>query len=163
MELGQLLRFGHALAGVTFMAEIVGNWIVIGFARRAESLEMMRLLLRTAAPFGLLVTGGGITLSVLGVAAAVALGHPLFGPLQGGRIDWMFVSNLLMLPIFGFLISIYPRVGRLISVALRDAEVRGGLTPELAVAWADTRLRVARTYEFVATVVVLGLMIARPF
>ena len=163
MELAQLLRLGHALAGVAFMAGIVGNWIVIGFARQAESLDAMRLLLRAAAPFGNLMTGGGITLTVLGVGAALAFGRPMLGPLQGGSVDWMFASNLLMLPIFGFLVGVYPRVGRRISNALREAQLSGGLTPGLKVAWADPRLRFARTYELVAVSIVLGLMIAKPF
>lgn len=163
MELGALLRLAHALAGVAFMAGIVGNWIVIGFARKAESLEGMRLLLRASAPFARLLTGGGITLAVLGVGTALALGRPLLGPLQGGRVDWMFVSVLLMLPLLVFVVGVYPRVGRRISTALRDAEVQGGLTPELAAAWADPRLRFARTYELVAVSLVLALMIAKPF
>jgi hypothetical protein len=41
--------------------------------------------------------------------------------------------------------------------------VQGGLTPELAAAWADPWLRLARTYELVAVSIVLALMIAKPF
>jgi hypothetical protein len=153
----------HAVAGVAFMAGIIGNWIVIGFAKRAESLDAMRVLLRAAAPFGMLLTGGGISLSLLGVATAAALGRPLFGPLQGAGADWLFVSDVLMLPLLLVVAFVYPRVGRRIRGALDHAEVGGSLTPELASAWADPRLRLGRAYEFVAVSIVLGLMIAKPF
>lgn len=163
MELPQLLRLGHALAGVAFAAGIVGNWVIIGFARRAPSLETMRLYLQAATPFGNLLTGGGVALTVLGVATAVALDHPLFGPLQGGRVDWLFVANLLMLPLVPAVAVVYPRVGRRIRTALKAAEEQGVLTADLAAAWADPRLRWARTYEAMAIAIVLGLMIAKPF
>ena len=123
----------------------------------------MRVLLRAAAPFGMLLTGGGISLTVLGLGAALTLGRPLFGPLQGNSPDWLFASNILMLPILGFLVAVYPRAGRRIQGALEEADARDTLTPELATAWADPWLRFARTYEFVAVTVVLGLMIEKPF
>lgn len=39
MNFAEILLVGHALAGVAFMAGMIGRWIVIGFARRAENLE----------------------------------------------------------------------------------------------------------------------------
>ena len=163
MDLPQLLRLGHALAGVAFAAGIVGNWVIIGFARRAPSLEAMRLYLQAATPFGNLLTGGGISLTILGVATALVLDRPLFGPFQGGHVDWLFVANLLMLPLVIAVAFVYPRVGRRIRSALQAAEAEGRLTAELAAAWADPRLRAARTYEAVAVGIVLALMIAKPF
>lgn len=163
MDLPAILRLAHALAGVAFAAGLIGFWIVTGLARRADSLATMRLLLRVSAPFGHLVTGGGISLTVLGLATAFATGRPLLGPLQGASVDWMFVSVLLMLPIFTFLALVYPRFARRLSEALRAADGAGQVTPELTVAWADPTYQWARRYEFVAVGVVLALMIAKPF
>ena len=163
MDLAGVLRLGHAFAGVAFVAGLVGYWFVLGMASRADSLPSMRLLLRAARPFGALVTGGGIGLSILGIAAAVALGRPLLGPIQGGRVDWMFVSVLLMLPIFAFLVAIYPRFARSLRAALAPADEAGTITPEIATAWADPVYRFARRYELTAVLIVLGLMIAKPF
>ena len=163
MNLAEILRVGHALAGVAFMAGMIGRWIVIGFARRADNLDAMLLLRQTARPFGILLSGGGITLTILGIATSVALGRPMFGPLQGGRVDWLFVSVVLMLPLFLNLFFVYPKKGAAIEAALSAAATRGELTPELAAAWADPVLRYARTYEFVAVTAVLVLMIAKPF
>jgi hypothetical protein len=163
MDLSGLLRLGHALAGVAFVAGLVGVWVVSGFARRADSPRAMRQLLGVARPFGQLTTAGGIMLAILGLATAFLLGRPILGPLQGGSADWMFFSTLLMLPIFAFLAVVYPRFGRRLSVALAAAEGEDQVTPELTAAWADPAYRLARRYEMVAVVAVLGLMISKPF
>ena len=163
MDLTGLLRLGHALAGVAFVAGLVGMWVVTGFARRAESPAAMRQLLRLAGPFGRLTTGGGITLTVLGLGTAFVIGRPLFGPLQGAPVDWMFAATLLMLPLLAFLVVVYPRFGRRLIGALQAAEVEGHLTPELSAAWDDPVYRFARRYELAAVIAVLALMIAKPF
>ncbi len=163
MELGGLLRLGHALAGVAFLSGLIGLWILTAAAARADSLTTMRLLLRVAAPFDRMVTGGGITLTVLGLATAFAIGRPLFGPLQGGPVDWMFVSILLMLPIFGFLALVYPGFAKRLRVALAAAEVSGDVTPDLRAVWAEPTYRFARRYELAAVVAVIALMISKPF
>jgi hypothetical protein len=163
VDLAGLLRLGHALAGVAFVVGLSGIWIVSDFARRADTPASMRQLLRVAGPFGLLATGGGITVAVVGVATAVAIGRPLLGPLQGGSVDWLFVSVLLVLPIFGSLALVYPRFGRRLREALTAAEAEGRITADLTAAWADPAYRFARRYELAAVIVVLALMISKPF
>ena len=163
MDLGAFLRLGHALAGVAFVAGLVGYWFVLGMAARAESVESMRLLIRTAHPFGILVTGGGITLSILGIATSVVLGRPIFGPLQGGRVDWMFVATLLMVPLVVAIAVVYPRFGARLRAALVAAGENGPVTPELSAVWSDPIYRLARRYELAAVLAVLALMIAKPF
>jgi hypothetical protein len=163
VDLGALLRLLHALAGVAFVAGLIGFWIVTGLASRADTLASMQLLIRASRPFGRLVTASGISLTVLGLATAVAIGQPLFGPLQAARFNWMFASTLLMLPIFGFLVLVYPRFGQRLRLALQTAEGEGRISAELTTAWADPVYRFARRYELVAVIVVLALMIAKPF
>lgn len=163
MALWALLRLGHALAGVGFVTGLVGIWIVGGLIRREDSLDRMQTLTRAAEPFGRLATGSGIAMAILGVATAIALGRPMLGPLQGGTPDWLFVSVLLILPLFAFIAFVYPAKGRVIVAALADATARGTVTEELRAARNDRLLRWARTYELVAIVVVLALMIAKPF
>lgn len=163
MELWAFLRLAHGLAGVAFVTGLVGIWIVGGLIRREDSLDRMQTLTRAVEPFGRMTTGGGTLMAILGVATAVALGRPVFGPLQGGMSDWLFVSVLLILPLFAFIALVYPIKGRAIAAALADATERGIVTPELRAARNDRVLRWARAYELVAVVIVLGLMIAKPF
>ncbi len=104
MDLGAPFRLAHALARLSFVAGLVGLRIVTGIARRADTLATLRLLLRVTAPFGRLVSASGIGMAVLGLGTAIATARPLLGPLQGDGWIWMFVSLLLMLPIFAFLV-----------------------------------------------------------
>ena len=123
----------------------------------------MRLLIGVSTPFGNLLSGAGISVTVLGVGTALAQGRLLFGPLQGGTLDWLTASVLLMLPLVVVLVGVYPPKSRAIRAAIADATAKGGLTPDVAAAWADPVLRAARTYELVAVTTVLVLMIAKPF
>jgi hypothetical protein len=75
----------------------------------------------------------------------------------------MFVSVLLLLPIFGSLAVVYPRFGRRLRGALTAAEAEGRITADLTAAWADPVYRLARRYELAAVIVVLALMISKPF
>ncbi len=165
MDLAGILKLAHALSGVAFIAGLIGFWVVLGVASRTDSLATMRLMLRVARPFDRLVTGGGTSLAILGIATAIALGRPIFGPLQGGRWDWLAVSTLLMLPLFAFIAVVYPRFSRTLRAALQDAEDQPVPTVTLAVqrAWADPVYRAARSYELIAVLIVFGLMVAKPF
>ena len=163
MDVGMLLRLGHAMAGIAFVAGLVGSWVVLGMAARATTLSEMRLLLRTARPLESLVTGGGIALSILGIATAVVIGRPFLGPLQGGRVDWMFVATLLMLPLVVFIAVVYPRFAARLRSELSAAGTEGPVPPALAAAWSDRGYRFARRYELAAVLVVAALMIAKPF
>jgi hypothetical protein len=145
------------------VAGLVGFWIVTGLASRADTLVTMQLLIRVSRPFGRLITASGISLTVLGLATAFAIGQPVFGPLQGAPVSWMFVSTLLMLPIFLFLVLVYPRFAGRMGEAVKAAEVAGRITTELTAAWADPIYRFARRYELVAVIVVLALMFSKPF
>jgi hypothetical protein len=60
VDLGGLLRLAHALAGVGFVAGLVGFWIATELACRADTLLTMRLLVGVSRPFGRLITASGI-------------------------------------------------------------------------------------------------------
>jgi hypothetical protein len=49
------------------------------------------------------------------------------------------------------------------AAALADATERGIVTPELRAAFADRLVAAARTYEVVVIVVVVALMVLKPF
>jgi hypothetical protein len=163
MDLGGVLRLAHALAGIAFASGIVGMWIVHGAAERADSIASMRLLIRSARPFGRLAEVGGIGVAILGIATAFVLGRPIFGPLTGGRLDWMFVSNVILLPLIAFLAVVYPRFATRLRAALDAAGETGAVPAGVTAAWADPAYRFARRYELVSVVIVLALMIGKPF
>jgi hypothetical protein len=164
MELvGGLIRISHAVLGVLFVGGLVGRWIVLGLAERAESLAAMRTLTRAAAPFERIVITGGSIAIVLGVATAIAQGRPFLGPLQGGSVDWLFVSVVLLLTAAPLPWLVFLPRGRTFEEALAEAASRNEVTAPLRAAWRDPVVRAAHLYELAVVSVVLVLMIAKPF
>jgi hypothetical protein len=153
----------HAIAGIVFFGGLFGRGIVLAMAERAETLPVMLTLTKAARPFERIVIVIGTVGLFLGIVAAIVQGRLLLGPLQGGPVDWLFVSVVLIattlpLPPLVFL----PR-GRDFDAALRESIAIGDVTPALRVAWGDPVVRAAHAYELIIVTVVLVLMLAKPF
>lgn len=158
-----LLVIGHAVLGILFFCGLVGRGIVLVLAERAETIGSMRTLAKAAAPFEWLVIRVGAVALILGVAVAIAQGRPFLGPLQGGRVDWLFLSILLLLTVAPLPPLVFLPRGRVFEAALEDATARGEVTPEVRAAWRDPFTRAAHVWELVVVTTVLVLMIAKPF
>jgi hypothetical protein len=157
------LALAHALVGIGFVAGLIGRWMVLAAAERAEGLAAIRTLTAVAAPFERLVRVSSLLLLVLGLATALVQGRPILGPLQGGTTDWLFVSLVLYVSIVPLVPIVFLPKGRVFEAALRDAEARGEVTRNLRQAVADPIVRAAHIYELGAATVILGLMFAKPF
>jgi hypothetical protein len=153
----------HALVGVAFVAGLIGRWIVLVAAERATTLPEIRVLSALAVPFERLVQVGSLLVFVLGIATALIEKRLLLGPLQGGSVDWLFVALLLYVSILPLLPLVFIPRGRVLDMALQDAEIRGEVTPALRRAFRDPVVRAAHLYELGAVTIILGLMFAKPF
>ena len=159
----ELLVVAHALLGAVFMGGLIGRWIVLGLAERADTLARMQTLTTAARPFERIVIYGSVAVLVLGVVAAIAQGRPFLGPLQGASVDWLFVSLVLYLSVLPLVRLVFLPRGRVFDAAMEDAVARGEVTGELAAAWRDPMVRAAHVYELAAVSVVFVLMVAKPF
>lgn len=158
-----LIVVGHAVLGILFFCGLVGRGIVLALAERADSIGAMRTLARAAAPFEWLVIRVGSVALLLGLATAIAQGRPFLGPFQGGHVDWLFSSILLLLTVAPLPPLVFLPRGRVFEAALAEATERGEVTPELRTAWRDPVTRAAHVYELAVVTVVLVLMLAKPF
>jgi hypothetical protein len=143
--LAGLLVAVHALTGAIFLGALIGRWIVLGLAARADTVVGMQTLTRAARPFERIVI------------------WPFLGPLQGARVDWLFVSLLLFLSVLPLVRLVFLPRGRVFDTAMEDAVARGELTGELARAWRDPVVRAAHVYELAVVTVVFLLMVTKPF
>ena len=159
----EILRLSHAILGVLFFGGLVGRWIVLGLAQRADSLAAMRTLTRAAAPFERIVIVGGNVMLLLGILTALAQGRPMLGPIQGAPVDWLFVSIVLLLTTIPLVPLVFLPKGRIFGRLMDDAIALDAVTPELAAAWSDPTVRVAHVYELGVVSIVLALMITKPF
>ena len=159
----ELLVVAHALLGAVFLGGLIGRWIVLGLAERADTLARMQTLTMAARPFERIVIYGSVAVLVLGVVAAIAQGRPFLGPLQGASVDWLFVSLVLYLSVLPLVRLVFLPRGRVFDAAMEDAVARGEVTGELATAWRDPMVRAAHVYELAVVSVVFVLMVAKPF
>jgi predicted integral membrane protein DUF2269 len=154
----------HALSGVLLIASLIGRWIVLGFAERASTVSEMRTAVRVASPFERLVQNVSTAVLVFGIAAAIAVGRPFLGPLQGGHVDWLFVAFLLYISIIPLIPLVFLPKGRVFEAALAAAGAAGDeVTPDLRAAWRDPVTRAAHVYELSVITIILVLMLAKPF
>ena len=163
MTLPNLVVLAHALVAIVFVAGLIGRWVTLAAAARATDLAAVRALTGASTPFERMVTIGSLVLLVLGIAAAIAVGRPFLGPLQGATVDWLFVSLVLYLSIVPLVPLVFVPKGTIFAAALEAAEARGVYTPELRAAFHDPLTRAAHVYELAAVTVVLVLMLTKPF
>jgi len=158
-----LLKLIHALVGVLFMAGLIGRWITLSYASRITDLRFFRLVLAVSARFERIVIGTSLFVLMLGLLTAVAQGRPFLGPIQGAPIDWLFVSLLIYLSVSFLAPMVFLPRRREFDDALQEAERLDEMTDRLRLAFRDPVVFYARAYELGAMVVVLVLMIAKPF
>jgi uncharacterized membrane protein len=166
MNLGLILKLLHVLAAFALVGGEIGRAFALQRARQASEVktvgEMLQLFTLFTSKF---VSIGGMLTFVLGlITAGVQGGHVLIlGSLAGGTINWVLVSLILYIAIMlivGF-ISI-PR-GKVIGQALGAAMQQGKITPELTAALNDSTLNNAFIVQDVLIVVIIILMVLKPF
>lgn len=163
LEPGNVLKVVHALAGVWLTAALIGRWVTLGQAARADDVAGLHGVLRVSARFERGVILSSMAVLLLGIGTAIAQGRPFLGPLQGAPVDWLFVSLLVYLSIAPLVPLIFLPRARVFAAALDEASARGAVTDRLRAALRDRVVFVAHVYELAAVLVVFVLMITKPF
>jgi hypothetical protein len=164
MTLTELLLFLHIMSAIVFVGGLVARWVVRLQLHSARDIRSFVAASESAARVeNLMVIPGNLAVLVLGVVLAVRLDAPIFGAIQGASENWLLVSNLLLaLGLIAVPLYFLPR-GRRFAVALEDAVRVGEVTPALHAEANATDMRVAHLLELAGVIVIVGLMVARPF
>ena len=160
------LRLIHALTGILLVAGLLGRWVALSqaeHAARVDELTIVQGLLRVSGVFERIIIPASIAVLVLGLLTAWGYGYPLLGSLQGRGGNWLPVSLLFYLSTIPLVPLVFLPKGRQFAAALDEAVAMRRVTPALVAAFGDPRVRAAHVYEFTAVVVVLVLMLSRPF
>jgi hypothetical protein len=97
------------------------------------------------------------------LALSVTQGWALFGFLQGAGYNWLLVSLVLFLAMIPIIAFLFVPTGKVFDRALEAARSEGRVTPDLTDALHNRTVHAAHIVEAVLIVVVLYLMIAKPF
>ena len=162
--LGQWLVLLHVISAFALIAGLIGREGTRAYARRQEKLDIFVPLIALSGWFeNKLVIPGSNAVLVTGLASAWLRGWPLLGVLQGSPINWLFVSLLLYLATIPLVTLIFIPRGKIFAQKLADAQSQGFITPEVRATMEDPIVRAAHIAEAVLAILIIYLMVMKPF
>jgi hypothetical protein len=164
MSLLLVIRFLHIFSAIWFIGGVLARQIVRLYARWTDDVQHFASMSQAAGRIeNTMVIPGNFAVIIFGVIYGLMIGAPILGFLQGATRNWLLVSKiLLIIGFFNVPLIFLPR-GKSFDAALKDALARGEMTPELRLHINDPVVRMAHWFELVAMLVVVFLMVFRPF
>lgn len=164
MELSLLFKFLHVLSAMALVTGLVGRWITNSHAERSSDLASMEALLGASLRFERMAIGGSFAVLISGLITAWLMRLPILGFVESSSTNWILVSLVVFLLVMGFVPPlVFLPAGRGFEAARAAAHRVRAKTPELQAAFANTRVRAAHITELVAVLVVIALMVLKPF
>jgi hypothetical protein len=157
--LALILKLGHVVLAFAMVTGLVGRWILLTRGARTDDVERAHLLSEAASPFERIVQVVSPIVVLFGLLTAWAQDYPWLGLTTG----WMLLTVLLIIPILLLIPTVFIPRGRVFEAAMAEAREAGTVTPALRAAWADPAVALARRYELGAIVLIVGLMVLKPF
>jgi len=157
--LALILKLGHVLLAFAMVTGLIGRWILLSRGARTEDVERAHLLSEAASPFERIVQVVSPIVVLFGLFTAWAQDYPWLGLTTG----WMLLTVLLIIPILALVPTVFIPRGRVFEAAMAEAREAGTVTPSLRAAWTDPAVAMARRYEIVAMVIIVSLMVLKPF
>lgn len=155
-DLAKLVHIGVALG---FVTGLVGRWLLLRQAARADEVELAYRLSQSASPFEKLVIWGSSAVLPAGLLTAWAQGYPWLGLTTG----WMLVSVVILLSIIPLVPLVFLPRGKIFEASMASARAVGRVTPEVRAAFGDRVVAFAHWYELVAVGIIVALMVLKPF
>lgn len=159
-----VVRFLHIITAIIFIGGIFARQLVRSYAKRTNDVQIFSMLSQTAGRIEtLMVIPGNIAVIFFGVILTLMTGYPIFGFLQGASQNWLLVSNiLLVLGLLAVPLVFLPR-GKKFDLVLKAALAKGQMTAELRAELDDKVVQFVHLYEDVSVVIVVALMVFKPF
>lgn len=158
------VRFLHIAGAIIFMGGILARQLVRAVAKRSADIHSFAALNQAAGRNeSLMVIPGNMAVIVFGVILAVIVDAPIFGFLQAASRNWLLVTNILLILGVPLVPLVFVPCGKKFDLVLQDALARGHVTAELRAALEDKTIRIAHTIEIAVVVVVVVLMVFKPF
>ena len=159
-----VIKFLHVLAGFWLFAGGLGRWSTVVQAAKALNIQSVRDLMKLAGHFEQrMITPAVPTVLVLGLITAWLEGWPILGFLQGASSNWLLVSLVLFLGNVPLVFLVFLPRGKLFELALDQAVAQGKVTPELTAELTHRSVFWSYVYQTASAVVIIALMIAKPF
>ena len=154
----------HVLSAFLLAGGILGRNAVLWQAARATDVRAAAALVNASGIIErLTIIPGSFAVLIFGLLATWSAHIPPLGFLQGAPTNWLLISLVLYISVMALVPILFIPRGKIFDAALQEAEAKGEVTPALRTAFADPAVMAARTYETFAIVLVIILMVTRPF
>ena len=159
-----IVRFLHIASAITFVGGIFARQFVRSVAYKVHDVRDFAAMSHGAGRIErLMVIPGNLAVIVFGVILTLYTDAPLLGFLQGAQQNWLLVSNLLLVVGIVAVPFVFIPRGKRFDPILQEALAAGQMTPQLRAALNDPVVRFVHWYEMVSLVIVLFLMVFKPF
>lgn len=165
MNLYLLMKLLHVLAAFWMISGVVGRGLAFWQAGRVKDVQAVHALLQISEFFErYAVIPVSIAVFLFGLILTWMQRWPIFGFLQGSTSNWLLVSFILFMGVSAFIAPL-----RLITRrkqrtrAIEEALAKATITPELTAALNDKVVIRFRTAEFITMIVIIVLMVTKPF
>jgi hypothetical protein len=164
MAIAPILKLLHIITAIWVITGVIGRYVALSKAENSTDLNAVRAILPVASVFeNMMVIPGSTAVLVAGLFTAWAQGWPVLGFLQGSPINWVLVSLLLFLTIIPVIVFIFVPRGKIFEARLNEAIAQNRVTTELTQAFHDPLVRAAHMYEIGLMIVIVILMVLKPF
>ncbi len=159
-----ILKFTHILAAMLMVGGMFSRQMVRASAKKSSEVQIVASLLRAAGLIDrrLVIPSSNLVILV-GIILAVLAGWPVLGFLQGATQNWLLVSNILVVAILVVVFAVFVPGNRRLEPFIQAAETQGQVTPELRLAMDDKIIKWAHYFEEVAVIIIIALMVFKPF
>jgi len=159
-----ILKLLHVLSAFWFIGGLLGRQVCLAQAGRTREFPVFLSLLSLSGRFEeRFLIPGQLAVLAFGLLTAWQQGQPLLGVLQGASANWLFVSLLLFLSSIPLVVLVFLPRGRRFAELLEAARARGEVTPELSAGLQDPVVALAHGYELLSVLVIIILMVTKPF
>ena len=158
------MKLLHVITAMWLTSGLIGRTLTMWQASHNTDVQMVRTLVRLAGYFERWMVIPG-SLAVLGFGLGTAWLQRLspLGSLAGNSPNWLLVSTLLYLSMIPIIALVFVPRGRVFGQALEAAVAQGTVTPDLRAAFHDRGVGAAHLYELASTVIIIFLMVLKPF
>jgi len=164
MTIALIVKLVHILLGIGLVVGIVGRDVTLRRAAWADDLGTVHALLDVADVFErILVRPMSMLVVAVGLVSALLQGVPILGFLVGGTTNWLLASVVLFVAIVLLVPTVFLPRGRIFAAALAASDGQGVVTPELQAAFHDPAVERGRLAELIGLIVVIALMVLKPF
>ena len=160
-----VIKLLHELAAFWMISGVVGRDVTFWWAGRAKDVRAVHALLQASEFFErYAVIPVSVAVLLFGLIVTWMQKWPLFGFLQGAAANWLLVSFILFVGVMGLIAPlglVARRKER--TQALKEALAQDAITLRLIAALNDKTVVRFRVVEMIVLLVIIILMVTKPF